>query len=175
MKGMLDFLERAGLVKKDEPAVPPDAAVGPGGAATDGAPLGSDSPAPVPAVPAAGVATALNLKDIYAEQGVGPALDPAERLLRLVDGLSAMDEATRQMAIKAMDAADEPLIHPGPAGRRGEGPRTDRPQPTPAGPPATTGTGNPGHSLTRWRCARTKWWETSASRSVNSKHSPHVN
>ena len=108
MKGMLDFLERAGLVKKDAPAVPTDATVGPGRAATDGAPLGSGPPpAPVPAVPAAGVATALNLNDIYAEQGVGPALYPAERLLRLVDGLSAMDEATRQMAIKAMDAADE--------------------------------------------------------------------
>jgi len=53
------------------------------------------------------VATALNLNDIYAAHGVGPAVYPAERLLRLVDGLSAMDEATRQLAIKAMDAADE--------------------------------------------------------------------
>jgi uncharacterized phage infection (PIP) family protein YhgE len=44
---------------------------------------------------------------IYANGGIAPSLYPAERLLRLVDGLSAMDEATRLMAIKAMDAADE--------------------------------------------------------------------
>jgi hypothetical protein len=49
----------------------------------------------------------LNLDDIYASEGVGLSVYPAERLLRLVDGLSAMDEATRQMAIRAMDAADE--------------------------------------------------------------------
>lgn len=61
----------------------------------------------LPAAPATEPGEPLNLDDIYATQGVGPSLYPAERLLRLVDGLSAMDEATRLMAIKAMDAADE--------------------------------------------------------------------
>ena len=110
MKGMLDFLEKAGLVKKDEPVVSAEAEISitltdPGASMSASAP----PPASVPATasPAASVGAALNLDDIYAAQGVGPSVYPAERLLRLVDGLSAMDEATRQMAIKAMDAADE--------------------------------------------------------------------
>lgn len=106
MKGMLDFLEKAGLVRQDtspEPTAPPSPA--------------TDSTAPAPDLVAPNASTAasaptgagmpLNLDDIYANGGVAPAVYPAERLLRLVDGLSAMDEATRLMAIKAMDAADE--------------------------------------------------------------------
>ena len=101
MKGMLNFLERAGLIKTET--------------SVDGAPLdvALDHPdaAPVVAAPDAAAPITLaepsNFDDIYLSQGVAPARYPAERLLRLVDGLSAMDEATRQMAIKAMDAADE--------------------------------------------------------------------
>ena len=110
MKGMLDFLEKAGLVKRDEPAAPAEAEISLTLADPDASPPASATPpinAPANASPAASVATALNLDDIYAAHGVGLALYPAERLLRLVDGLSAMDETTRQMAIKAMDAADE--------------------------------------------------------------------
>lgn len=106
MKGMLDFLEKAGLVKKDPPAqqttpVSPD---------LGGADLGPDLAAPTAsaaAAPPAGAGTPLNLDEIYAHGGVASSVYPAERLLRLIDGLSAMDEATRLMAIKAMDAADE--------------------------------------------------------------------
>lgn len=106
MKGMLDFLEKAGLVKKDAPQATP---------ATDidtplthaATPLADAGTAPGAATPAAGTGAPLDLEHIYATQGVGPSLYPAERLLRLVDGLSAMDEATRHMAITAMDAADE--------------------------------------------------------------------
>ena len=110
MKGVLNFLEKAGLVKRDEAAELAPADASPTRPATDSnAPLPATPPtlAPVSAGPAANVVSALNLDDIYAAHGVGPALYPAERLLRLVDGLSAMDEATRLMAIKAMDAADE--------------------------------------------------------------------
>lgn len=114
MKGMLDFLEKAGLVKRDEPAASTEAVINltiadpdaPSAASAATAATAS-APAPASASPTASAATALNLDDIYAAHGVGPALYPAERLLRLVDGLSAMDEATRLMAIKAMDAADE--------------------------------------------------------------------
>jgi hypothetical protein len=112
MKGMLDFLEKAGLVKRDEPAALADGVINldlsiavPG--ANLPAPATPSEPAPASPGTASNVATALNLNDIYAAHGVGPAVYPAERLLRLVDGLSAMDEATRQLAIKAMDAADE--------------------------------------------------------------------
>lgn len=102
MKGMLGFLEKAGLVKMDAPVEPPpqvrpsQAEVAPAQEAAE------------PVVTASTTAAApLDLDAVYAQAGVAPSLYPAERLLRLVDGLSAMDEATRLMAIKAMDAADE--------------------------------------------------------------------
>jgi hypothetical protein len=109
MKGMLDFLEKAGLVTRD---VPPQAAdpVGEFEAAfapvqsTPAAPVVS---APVASAPVASTGTPLDLDTLYANAGIAPAMYPAERLLRLIDGLSAMDPATRLMAIKAMDAADE--------------------------------------------------------------------
>ena len=104
MKGMLDFLEKAGLVKRDEPAMSAEAEI----SITLSDSHVNTSTSATPSVQVlASAATALNLDDIYAAQGVGASLYPAERLLRLLDGLSAMDEATRQMAIKAMDAADE--------------------------------------------------------------------
>jgi hypothetical protein len=109
MKGMLDFLEKAGLVKRDDPAVSAEIDFMPN-VPSDAKPQASVTAMPLAAAssgPATSVATSLNLDDIYAAHGVSPALYPAERLLRLVDGLSAMDEATRLMAIKAMDAADE--------------------------------------------------------------------
>ena len=106
MKGMLDFLEKAGLVTRDstEPEIdlsisavaPPPTAVEP--------PVVAPLPSPVPV---AQTGTPLNLDEIYSNAGIAPALYPAERLLRLVDGLAAMDPATRLMAIQAMDAADE--------------------------------------------------------------------
>ncbi|TXT41361.1 MAG: putative methyl-accepting chemotaxis sensory transducer [Comamonadaceae bacterium] len=101
MKGMLDFLEKAGLVKKDEPVPPPS-----DNADTASAPPLVTEPLVIdlPAMPSG---EPLDLARIYADQGVPASIYPAERLLRLVDGLSAMDEATRLMAIKAMDAADE--------------------------------------------------------------------
>jgi hypothetical protein len=113
MKGMFDFLEKAGLVTRDEPAAPaapaieiniePMAPPAPAASST-AAPAAS----PVAALSAvAGTTATLDLDTIYAQAGIAPAQYPAERLLRLIDGLSAMDEATRLMAIKAMDAADE--------------------------------------------------------------------
>ncbi len=98
MKGMLNFLERAGLVKSDPPAdirLPEAEAT----VAVD-APAASAVPAPV------GTGT-LDAEAVYAHAGVPPSVYPAERLLRLLDGLGAMDTATRLMAIQAMDAADE--------------------------------------------------------------------
>jgi hypothetical protein len=106
MKGMLDFLEKAGLVKKDAVTEPAPAARHD----TPGAAPGSELVTPTANTSASASASAglpLNLDEIYANGRIAPSLYPAERLLRLVDGLSAMDEATRLMAIKAMDAADE--------------------------------------------------------------------
>lgn len=110
MKGMLDFLEKAGLVTRDTPTPEPQVQLNISPVAAPGlaaeAPPAAPAPAPAPVV-VAPASVELNLDEIYAEAGVAPALYPAERLLRLVDGLAAMDPATRQMAITAMDAADE--------------------------------------------------------------------
>ena len=108
MKGMLDFLEKAGLVTREEPA--PEAEIEL--SIRDVAAPAADVASPAPGQPASPTAVAepgvpLDLQQIYANAGITPALYPAERLLRLVDGLATMDPATRLMAIQAMDAADE--------------------------------------------------------------------
>lgn len=97
MKDMLNFLEKAGLVKSDPPAeIRPEA--------SDVAPPSVVPPAAVATTVGSGM---LDAEAVYSQAGVPPSVYPAERLLRLVDGLSAMDSATRLMAIQAMDAADE--------------------------------------------------------------------
>ena len=101
MKGVLGFLEKAGLVRMDGPQ-------------EEAAPAPQPMPAP-DATPASETAAAttipvgapLKLDEIYAKAGVPASQYPAERLLRLIEGLSAMDPTTRLMAIKAMDAADK--------------------------------------------------------------------
>lgn len=54
-----------------------------------------------------GVEEGLTFVDIYGRQGVTEAQFPVERLLKLVDGLRALDPTTRRAAITAMDVADE--------------------------------------------------------------------
>jgi hypothetical protein len=47
------------------------------------------------------------LEEIFAEAGVPESPFPAERFLRLLDGLRAMDAQTRRLAVMAMDSADD--------------------------------------------------------------------
>lgn len=47
------------------------------------------------------------LSEIYAEAEVRDCPFPAEKLLRLLDGLMVMDAASRKTAVQAMDAADD--------------------------------------------------------------------
>jgi hypothetical protein len=54
-----------------------------------------------------GVEEGLTFTDIYARQSVAEAQFPVERLLKLVEGLRALDPTTRRAAIMAMDVADE--------------------------------------------------------------------
>ena len=110
MKGMLDFLEKAGLVTRDTPPLEPELNIeltplAPPPATTPASPAQTTLPDSAQTLATPG--KSIDLDAIYAQAGIGPAVYPAERLLRLLDGLSAMDEATRLMAIKAMDAADE--------------------------------------------------------------------
>ena len=112
MRGMMDLLERAGLVRREDGALD-----------SGGAPVSSDLPEAAPSAlhetpvsndlgaplaseaPVADV-SGLSLAQIYDSAGVAQAAYPAERLLRLLDGLKAM-EGTRRQAIAAMDAADD--------------------------------------------------------------------
>jgi hypothetical protein len=55
----------------------------------------------------AGVEEGLAFPEIYTRQGVSEAAFPVERLLKLVEGLRALDAGTRRAAILAMDVADE--------------------------------------------------------------------
>lgn len=56
---------------------------------------------------AVGVEEGLTFADIYLRQNVTEAQFPVERLLKLVEGLRALDPTTRRAAIMAMDVADE--------------------------------------------------------------------
>ncbi len=47
------------------------------------------------------------LEDIYAAAKVPPCPFPAEKLLKLLDGLRTLDAGTRKAAVMAMDAADD--------------------------------------------------------------------
>ncbi len=107
MKGMMNLLEKAGLVRKDEDPADPGAETG--FAAT--APMAQDEPAPEPvsAEPVQSIAesTAMSLDDVYAAAGVPPSPYPAERLIRLMDGLKEMSDDMRRRTIEAIDAADD--------------------------------------------------------------------
>lgn len=110
MKGMMSLLERAGLVRQDEEGgAEPDAADGSvsepvADAAHEPAPAVPASPGELPAEP---TAAGLTLEQIYATAQVPACSYPAERLLRLIAGLNAMDPAMRRQTIQAIDAADE--------------------------------------------------------------------
>ncbi|MFZ5550959.1 MAG: methyl-accepting chemotaxis protein [Pseudomonadota bacterium] len=107
----MSLLERAGLVRQEEEegaeAVASDSGVG--------EQLPDDSGhAPVQAAPAQPLdtlaepaAAGLTLEQIYATAQVPACSYPAERLLRLIAGLNAMDPALRRQTIQAIDAADE--------------------------------------------------------------------
>lgn len=110
MKGILNFLARANLVdlsederqEVDTGSLPDalDAAAAP------------SLPESVPEVPVLSAAECDIVGDkpfdeLYREAGVAEAPFPAEKLLRLLDGLRAMDAETRKAAVLAMDAADD--------------------------------------------------------------------
>lgn len=133
MKNLLKALERVGLVELEEsktngaPAVETEAAAVPR----------PDAPAPRPLTPSAAptepradarvrptpvessraaespvqAPTASEegrpFEAIYQEQGLPSSPFPAERLLKVLDGLAALDPAARRTAVQALDAADD--------------------------------------------------------------------
>lgn len=110
MKGMMSFLEKAGLVQREggEDAEAPAPLHGAQADAAGDIPGFVPDPEPVqgPAV-ALETASGMSLDAVYAAAGVPPCIYPAERLIRLLDGLSAMDDGLRRQTIQAIDAADD--------------------------------------------------------------------
>jgi hypothetical protein len=118
MASLRKILQAARLIESTAPPTPPapagdsdiDAIIR---RAAEAESRSSTSPPPMPmaageAVPAmAGVEEGLDFAQIYARQGVADAGFPVERLIKLVDGLKALDPTTRRAAIGAMDVADE--------------------------------------------------------------------
>lgn len=111
MKGMMSLLERAGLVRQEgmggdeaAPVNPPDEGATP----SAGPESFAATAAAEPGLPAAApVSEGQTLEQVYAAAQVPACNYPAERLLRLLGGLSAMDDAMRRQTIHAIDAADE--------------------------------------------------------------------
>lgn len=67
-------------------------------------PTASDGPPPAPVD---GLPEGRPFAELYAEAGIPDSPYPAEQLLRLLDGLKAMEPGVRKAAVIAMDAADE--------------------------------------------------------------------
>lgn len=111
MKGMMSLLERAGLVRQEEEEVAEAVAAdsGAGEPMPDVAGTEPATAAPAPSLDASAEPSAagLTLEQIYATAQVPSCAYPAERLLRLIAGLNAMDPAVRRQTIQAIDAADE--------------------------------------------------------------------
>lgn len=103
MKGLLELLAKAKLVdlSEEESLAAAESAA---------APVAEPVPELVaPALAAADLETAEGkaFDAIFADAAIPPSPFPAEKLLRLLDGLRAMDGATRKAAVMAMDAADD--------------------------------------------------------------------
>ena len=106
--GFLKALKKVGLIDVDEAVDAAPAAVE---AVPPRAESASAAPAavatPVEAAVAAEIVESIPLEQIYADGQVPPCPYPAEKLLKVLGGLKAMDVATRKAAIAAMDAADD--------------------------------------------------------------------
>lgn len=101
MSGFLRALEKVGLVEVEGGAAisRPDAVLD-----ASVAPLAEVEVAPIETL-SGPIAEGQPFASFYA--GLAPSAYPAEKMLKLIDGLQAMDAATRLAAVKAMDAADE--------------------------------------------------------------------
>ncbi|HKY93602.1 MAG TPA: hypothetical protein VJM11_21290 [Nevskiaceae bacterium] len=107
MSKFLRVLQKAGLVEIDEATQMADTPAD--FVAPEPPPLAEAAPPPPEILPEAEsrIQESRAFEALYAERGVPPSPFPAEKLLKLLDGLRAMDPATRKTAVLAMDAADE--------------------------------------------------------------------
>jgi hypothetical protein len=110
MSRFLRTLAKVGLVELDPHETPPpeqtiDVTGEPEPIALDAA---EPPPPPLPDLPAGPLPSeGLSFEQLYQGAQVPSSPYPAEKLLKLLDGLRAMDPATRKAAVMAMDAADD--------------------------------------------------------------------
>jgi len=110
MSKFLRVLQKAGLVEADSAIDVPDSLE-----SEVLAEVPPDVSAPEPSVPSTAVLSesesrieeSRSFEVLYAERGVPSSPFPAEKLLKLLDGLRAMDPPVRKAAVLAMDAADD--------------------------------------------------------------------
>jgi len=104
--GFLKVLQKAGLVELEDDSVQVEEAAGRTNLVAE--PMAPPAPAPeVLPVAACAIEEQRSFEALYHEQGVPASPFPAEKLLKLLDGLRAMDAVVRKAAIQAMDAADD--------------------------------------------------------------------
>ena len=111
MKGLWNLLVKANLVElsDEEKAEAGIENTETSQAEVEVVPPAPQEPAPPQSLPQSGgeMPESRPVEDIYAAAGLAESPFPAEKLLRLLDGLRTMDAATRKAAVQAMDAADD--------------------------------------------------------------------
>ena len=111
MKGLWNLLVKANLVElsDEEKAEAGIENTETSQAEVEVVPPAPQEPAPPQSLPQSGgeMPESRPVEDIYAAAGLAESPFPAEKLLRLLDGLRTMDAATRKAAVLAMDAADD--------------------------------------------------------------------
>lgn len=107
MGKLLRVLEKVGLVESESaPPAAAEAIVEPI-MASDAAAVPEPAPAGIPAEPAALPSGERPFEQIYADQTLPSVPFSAEKLLRVLDGLAALDPGARKAAVQALDAADD--------------------------------------------------------------------
>lgn len=106
MKGLMGLMERAGLVTLSQ-TERENVTTGSEGDPVVMAPPMPDATVMIKDSAPGQVTEDRPLEELFALAAVPPSPFPAEKLLRLLDGLRAMDMATRKAAVLAMDAADD--------------------------------------------------------------------
>lgn len=102
----LDDDELADFLEDDDapssPTSPMPAIRAPGAASPPGDPLAASA-----ATGPSEITEGRPFETIYTDARIAPSPYPAEKMLRVLDGLAAMDPATRKAAVLAMDNADD--------------------------------------------------------------------
>jgi hypothetical protein len=104
----LRALEKVGLVEVEARADAPVAAPEPEPAAIETpSPASVEAAVGTPAAPGTPIDEQRAFDAIYADAQLAPSPFPAEKLLRILDGLAALAPESRKAAVLALDAADE--------------------------------------------------------------------